>query len=113
MKCWELNLFWILNKTKTTVWKRFLRDNILRSLKDKEAIKTRLDFVRSFLKDKILLDKIRDKLSYIAYIDAILNRLLLNRVSLCDLLNLKIFLQAFLETFEIIKKDESEKLKKY
>jgi DNA mismatch repair ATPase MutS len=52
-----------------------------------------------------LLDKIREKLSYISDIDAILNRLSLDRASPRDLLNLKKSLKAILEIFEIIKKD--------
>lgn len=105
-------LFWILNSTKTAAWKRLLRENILRPLKDEKAIKSRLDFIEEFLRDKILLDKIREKLTYIADIDAILNRLSLERVSPRDLLNLKRSLQAVLEIVEIINRDGSEKLKK-
>jgi len=105
-------LFWILNKTKTASWKRFLRENLLKPLKDEKAIKTRLDFVDEFLKNKILLDKTREKLSYISDIDAILNRLAVERVSPRDLLNLKRSLEAILEIIELINIEWSEKLKK-
>lgn len=105
-------LFWVLNHTKTSMWKRFLRDSILHPLKNEKEIQKRLDFVEEFLSDKILLDKIREKLSYISDIDAILNRLSLDRASPRDLLNLKKSLKAILEIFEIIKKDWSDKLKK-
>lgn len=105
-------LFWILNQTKTSAWKRYLRENILMPLKDEKKIKDRLDFVDEFLKNKILLDKIREKLGYVSDIDAILNRLALDRVSPRDLLNLKISLEAILEIIEIINKEWSEKLKK-
>lgn len=104
-------LFWILNQTKTSMWKRYLRENILMPLKDEKKIKERLDFVEEFLHDKILLDKTREKLSYISDIDAILNRLALDRVSPRDLLNLKRSLKSILEIIEIIKKDWNEKLK--
>jgi len=105
-------LFWVLNHTKTSMWKRFLRDSILHPLKDEKEIQKRLDFVEEFLSDKILLDKIREKLSYISDIDAILNRLSLDRASPRDLLNLKKSLKAVLEIFEIIKKNWSDKLRK-
>jgi DNA mismatch repair protein MutS len=82
-----------------------LRENILMPLKDEKKIKERLDFVEEFLNDKILLDKTREKLSYISDIDAILNRLALDRVSPRDLLNLKKSLKSILEIIEIIKKD--------
>ncbi|MDD5770237.1 MAG: hypothetical protein PHE25_04650 [Candidatus Gracilibacteria bacterium] len=106
-------LFGVLNQTKTSSGKRLLRENILKPLKDEKSIKARLDFVQEFLNDKILLDKVREKLSYICDIDAILNRLVLDRSSPRDLLNLKKSLQSILEIIEIIKKDGSEKLKKY
>ncbi len=105
-------LFWILNQTKTSMWKRYLRENILMPLKDEKKIKERLDFVEEFLKDKILLDKVREHLSYISDIDAILNRLALDRVSPRDLLNLKKSLQAIVFVYNAISSSENEKLKK-
>ena len=112
---WSYNiwtLFWVLDKTKTSMWKRLLRENILKPLKNISVIQERLDFVEEFLRDKVLLSKVREKLSYISDIDAILNRLSLERVTPRDLLNLKKSLESVLEIIEIIKKDWSEKLKK-
>jgi DNA mismatch repair ATPase MutS len=57
------------------------------------------------LHNKILLDKVREKLSFISDIDAILNRLVLERASPRDLLNLKRSLEAILEIIELIKKE--------
>jgi len=105
-------LFWVLNQTKTAWGKRFLRENILRPLKDEKAIQKRLDFVESFLSDKILLDTVREKFSYVADIDAILNRLALERVSPRDLLNLKRSLESILEIIEMIKKNGNTRLQK-
>lgn len=104
-------LFWVLNKTKTNMWKRLLRENILKPSKNIDVIQERLDFVEEFLKNKILLSKTREKLSYISDIDAILNRLSLERVSPRDLLNLKRSLEAVLEIIELIKNEWSDKLK--
>lgn len=103
-------LFWVLNHTKTPMWKRLLKENILRPLKNEKEIQNKLEFVEIFLKDKILLDKIREKLSYISDIDAILNRLALERVSPRDLLNLKKSLQSIIEIIEIIHKSDNKKL---
>lgn len=105
-------LFWVLNHTKTSAGKRYLRESIVRPLKDEKTIQNRLDFIEEFLKDKMLLDKIREKLSFIADIDAILNRLALERVSPRDLLNLKRSLESVVEIIEMIEKNGSEKLKK-
>lgn len=98
-------LFWILNHTKTSMWKRLLKENILRPLKDETQIQKKIAFVEAFLNDKILLEKVREKLSYISDIDAILNRLALERVSPRDLLNLKRSLQSIVEIIEIIQND--------
>lgn len=95
-------LFWVLNHTKTPMWKRLLKENILHPLKNEKDIVKRLQFVEAFLQDKILLEKVREKLSYISDIDAILNRLAFERVSPRDLLNLKRSLQAMSEIIEII-----------
>lgn len=103
-------LFWVLNHSKTPMWKRLLKENILRPLKNEKEIQNKLEFVENFLKDKILLDKVREKLWYISDIDAILNRLALERVSPRDLLNLKRSLQSIIEIIEIIHKSDNKKL---
>jgi DNA mismatch repair protein MutS len=63
-----------------------------------------LDFIEEFTKNKILLDKVRDELSYVSNINFIINRLSLNRANPRDLLNLKKSLQSILNVYEIIEK---------
>jgi DNA mismatch repair ATPase MutS len=46
-----------------------LQEAILKPLNNKEEIEKRLNFVEEFLKDKILLDKIRNELSSISNIN--------------------------------------------
>jgi len=104
-------LFWVLNKTKTTMWWSFLKEQIVKPLNDAEAIKKRLDYIEEFTKNKILLDKVRNELSYVSNINSILNRLALNRANPRDLLNLKKSLQSILEVFKLIQKEGSGKLK--
>ena len=108
----QWTLFWILNNSKTPAWSRLLREQIIKPLQSKIDINKRLDFIWEFIDNKILLDKVRDKLKFVWNIDAILNRLSLNRANPRDLLNLKTSLQSILDIFEIIKIDWSEKLKK-
>lgn len=105
-------IFGILNQTKTSMWKRLLRENLLKPLKNKEKIEARLNFVEEFYKDKMLLDKVREKLNYVSDIDLILNRMYLQRSNPKDLLNLKRSLENILEVFEIIKNSENKKLMK-
>lgn len=103
-------LFWVLNKTKTWMWKRFLKQNILKPLNNIEKINLRLEFIQEILKDKILLDNIRAKLWFICDIDAILNRLSLERVTPRDLLNLKNSLEAIVEIYDLIEKSWNPKI---
>ncbi|MDD2871338.1 MAG: hypothetical protein PHS49_05080 [Candidatus Gracilibacteria bacterium] len=104
-------LFGVLNKTKTSMGTSFLREQIIKPLNNIEQIKNRLDFIEEFTKNKILLDKIREKLEYVSNINSILNRLALNRANPRDLLNLKKSLLSIVEIHEIIQNEGSEKLK--
>ena len=104
-------LFWVLNETKTVMWARFLRENILKPSQNIEEIKKRQNFVEEILKNPILMDKLQKKLSFISDIDTIMNRVMLERASPKDLLNLKKSLQAFLDIYELIELDWSDKLK--
>jgi len=107
----EGTLFWILNKTKTISWSNLMYESILKPLNNKEEIEKRQSFIEEFLKDKVLLDKIRNELQYVSNINWILNRIALNRTSPRDLINLKNSLKAVLKIIEIIKHSSSNKLK--
>lgn len=104
-------LFWVLNKTKTSSWASFLREQIIKPLNSIDEIEKRLNFIEEFSKNKILLDKVRNKLEYVSNINIILNRLALNRANPRDLLNLKKSLQSIIEIYEIIQNEWSDKLK--
>lgn len=105
-------LFWVLDETKTAMWTRFLRDAILKPLKNKQKIEARLDIIDEFLKEPVLLDKVQNHLKYISDLDAILNRLALNRSWPRDLINLKKSLIEIVEVLKLIENEWSEKLKK-
>ncbi len=104
-------LFWILNKTKTSAWAALLREQIIKPLNNIDEIEKRHNFIEEFTKNKILLDKVRNKLEYVSNINTILNRLALNRANPRDLLNLKKSLQSIIEIYEIIQNEWSDKLK--
>ncbi len=104
-------LFWVLNKTKTSAWTRKLRNEILRPLINIEDIKKRQDFIEEFLNSPILLDQVQNELKMVSDIDAILNRLALNRALPKDILNLKRSLTSLVNVFELIEKSWSDKLK--
>lgn len=104
-------LFWILNNTKTSMGKRLLKQTLIKPLYNVEQIQKRQKFIEEFLKDKILLDEVRQKLSYISDIDAILNRLALQRITPHDLLNLKRSLISLVEIIELLNQRWSDVLK--
>ncbi len=107
----EGTLYGILNKTKTISWSNLMYESILKPLNSKEEIEKRQNFIEEFLKDKSLLDKVRNELQYVSNINWILNRIALNRTSPRDLINLKNSLKSILKIIEIIKNSSSNKLK--
>ncbi|MDD3793562.1 MAG: hypothetical protein PHI37_02025 [Candidatus Gracilibacteria bacterium] len=106
----EGTLFGILNKTKTISGSNLMFESILKPLNNKDNIEKRQEFIQAFLDDKILLDKIRDKLQSVSNINGILNRIALNRTTPRDLINLKNSLKSLLEIIEIIKKSNNKNL---
>jgi len=107
-KLWTL--FWVLDKTKTPMWRRFLRESIIKPLQNIEKIEKRQDIIEEFLSSPILLDKTTSNLSKVSDIDNIITRLTLGRANPRDLISLKNSLIIIVETLEMIKKDWSEKL---
>lgn len=105
-------LFGVMDETNTSAWARLLRQNILNPLKSEKEIETRYDIIEEFLANPILLSKVEDKLKWVSDIDAILNRVALERVNPRELINLKKSLSSIIEAFELIKIDWSDKLKK-
>lgn len=104
-------LLWVLDETKTPMWKRFLREQILHPLQDIKDIKKRQSYITAFKGDTILLDKVRDQLKYIVDIDAILSRLSLQRAGPRDLLALKRSLVAVREVLDIVQQSKNANLK--
>ena len=109
-KLWTL--FWVLNKTKTSMGSNLLYESILKPLNNSEEIKQRQIFIEEFIKNKPLLDSVRNELINISNINWILNRIALNRTSPRDLVNLKKSLQSILEVIKLINLSDSSKLKK-
>jgi DNA mismatch repair protein MutS len=92
------------------MWKRLLKQSIINPLKNKWNIDSRLEIIDEFLKNKILLNKTREKLKWVSDLENILTRLALWRANPRDLLNLKRSLELVIEATELIKKEGSKKL---
>ena len=107
-KLWTL--FWVLDKTKTSMWKRFLRESIVKPLQNIDEIEKRQDIIEEFIKNSILLDKVSTELKQVSDLDNILTRLALGRANPRDLIALKNSLKTILWVFEMIKKTWNDKL---
>ncbi|NUJ97881.1 hypothetical protein HGA92_03800 [Candidatus Gracilibacteria bacterium] len=104
-------LFGIINETKTSAGSRFLHHSLVKPLKNKKEIEKRQIFIEEFLKNKILLQQVQERLKYISDIDSIMTRLALGRSNCRDLLHLKKSLQMINEIFELVEKSGTETLK--
>ena len=105
-------LFGVLDKTKTSMGKRYLREQILHPLQNKKEIERRQKYIGAFVNDKRLLDQIQEKLKYVSDMDAILNRISLNRAGTKDMIQLKKSLQSVVSVQEIIEKSGNRELMK-
>lgn len=106
----EGTLLWVIDKTKTSMWKRQLQHNLIHPLLEKTDIEKRQLMIERFLSNPLLLEKVQEKLKYIADIEAIMTRLSLWRAYPKDLLNLKRSLQLLLEVFDLIHESKDSKL---
>ncbi len=105
-------LLWVLDSSKTSMGKRYLREQILHPLQDMKEIKRRQKFISACKQDTILLGKIRDKLKYIIDLDMLLTRLSLQRVGPKDLIMLKTSLMAVRDIIHLIEASNNTTLKK-
>ena len=92
--------------------RRYLREQIIHPLQDIQEIERRQEYISCFVEDKQLLDKVSQQLKYVADIDAILNRISLNRAGIKDMIQLKKSLQSVLEVVRIIKESDNTVLQK-
>lgn len=104
-------LLWLLDTSKTQMWKRYLREQILHPLQEIDEIKQRQKYIAALKQDTILLTKIRENLKYIIDLDMLLSRLSLERVWPKDLLMLKKSLIAVRDIIQIIESSDNKVLK--
>ena len=95
-------LFGVLNKTKTPMGNKYLRQQILQPLGNIDEIQKRLSFISELVENKPLLDSIQKELCGVSNIDAIMNRIALNRANPRDLIQLKNSLISIQSVYSII-----------
>ena len=91
------SLFWVLDKTKTPMGQRTLKNWLLRPLLSPAEISMRHDAVGSLLKDMRTRDEMRETLSYILDIERVVSRIVMGSANARDLLRLSQSLEVLPE----------------
>ena len=83
------SLLWCLDKTKTAMGARLLRNNIEQPLKDKDRIEERLDAIEALNSDIITRDEIREYLNPVYDLERLMTRISLRNANPRDLIAFK------------------------
>ncbi len=102
------SLLWLLDKTKTSMGSRMLKQWLLNPLKDKKMIESRYDKIDKLNKEFILKDELRNTLYEIYDIERLCGKVACGNLNARDLLQLKNSLKVLPNLKEIIKKLDFE-----
>lgn len=98
------SLLWVLDKTKTSMGARRLKQWLEKPLINPEAVRIRLDSVEELVTDVMLRDEIREELSGVYDISRITSRISIGSVTPKDLLSLRQSLEKIPKIKELIGK---------
>jgi DNA mismatch repair protein MutS len=98
------SLIWLLDKTKTSMGSRKLKDYLMHPLKDKNKINERYDKISKLNTEFILKDELRDALYEIYDIERLCGKIAGGSVNARDLLQLKTSLHILPRIKEIVSK---------
>ncbi len=96
----QSTLFWLLDKCETAMGSRYLKQNILRPLIDRNHIEKRFSLVESFNDHFIIRSDIQEQLKKVYDLERIVGRISFGNCNAKDLVNLK----KSLQTVPLIKK---------
>lgn len=96
------SLIWLMDKTKTSMGSRKLKEYLLHPLKNKEQIESRYDKITVLNTEFILKDRLRDFLYKIYDIERLCGKIACGNVNARDLLQLKTSLKVLPEIKEIV-----------
>ena len=105
------SLLWVLDKTKTSMGGRKLRNMLDQPLQDSKEINLRLDAVEEFISKLVVRDKISQLLNSVNDIERIAGRIGYGTISPKELLGLKSSLQTIPQLKEMLTFFQSEKIK--
>ena len=97
------SLLWLLDKTKTAMGSRFLKQMIENPLIDKEKIENRYDMVSKLLEEFIIKDELKELLNEVYDIERLAGRISFGTANARDLLQLKTSLKVLPRIKSIIK----------
>ena len=100
------SLLWLLDKTKTAMGSRFLKQMIENPLIDKEKIENRYDMVSKLLEEFIIKDELKELLNEVYDIERLAGRISFGTANARDLLQLKTSLKVLPRIKSIIKELE-------
>jgi len=103
----ETSLFWSLNKCRTSMGRRLLKEWITSPLQDIDAIERRQDVVGRLAEKRRLRSALFELLAECRDMGKALSRLTLKMGSPCDLLAIKETLKILPEIISLIKEDET------
>ena len=85
----KYSLLWLLDKTKTAMGSRKLKNYILNPIIDKEKIEHRYDIIDTLMKEFILKDELREYLNDVYDLDRLAGKVAFGSANARDLLQLK------------------------
>ncbi len=96
------SLIWLLDKTKTSMGSRKLKDYLMHPLKDKEKIIARYDKINTLNTEFILKDKLRESMYQIYDIERLCGKIACGSLNARDLLQLKTSLKELPTIKEVV-----------
>lgn len=98
----EYTLFGFLDQAQTPMGSRLIKRWLVRPLQDEQAIQQRLDFVSFFLQNPSLMAHIRAVLKECGDIERVVGRIVLDRATVSDFLQVKRFTQLLPDIIRIL-----------
>ena len=105
----QYSLLWLLDKCKTAMGSRYLKNTILNPLTDKEKIERRYDLLSTLSTEFILRDDLIKSLDNVYDLERLVGRITYGNLNAKDMLQLKNSLKEFPKIKEILNKLNYEK----
>ena len=109
----KFSLLWLLDKTKTAMGSRKLKNYILNPIVNKETIEKRYNIIEKLMNEFLLKDELRELLDNVYDLERLLGRIAFNSANARDLLQLKNSLEVLPDINSILKKINYTSIKEF